>query len=117
MAAQKAISTWHTEEAQYQSEYGHYASSLAQLGPPSSGTPSENGADLIYRQLATGAKGNFKFTLHASGDGYVITASPAEFGTSGSHTYYSDQSMTLHRHTGPETATVNDPLVGESEPK
>ena len=39
MAAAKAITTIHTAETQYYSQYGVYATSLAQLGPPASGTP------------------------------------------------------------------------------
>jgi type IV pilus assembly protein PilA len=115
MAAVKAISTLHTEQSQYYSQYGQYATSLAQLGPPTSGTASANGADLIDKELAAGEKGNFKFTLQPSQTGYTITAVPTQFGTSGTHTYYSDQSMAIHQHSGPEPATVNDPLVGEKE--
>jgi prepilin-type N-terminal cleavage/methylation domain-containing protein len=115
MAAVKAISTIHTEEAQYYSQYGQYATALNQLGPPTSGTASANGADLIDKELAAGEKGNFKFTLQPSPTGYVITAVPTAFGTSGVHTYFSDQSMAIHQHSGQEMATVNDPLVGEKE--
>ena len=115
MAAVKAISTIHTEESQYYSQYGQYATSLTQLGPPTSGTASANGADLIDKELASGEKGNFKFTLQPSQTGYTITAVPTQFGTSGSHTYYSDQSMAIHQHSGPEPATINDPLIGEKE--
>lgn len=115
MAAVKAISTLHTEQSQYYSQYGQYATSLTQLGPPTSGTAGANGADLIDKELASGEKGNFKFTLQPSQTGYTITAVPTQFGTSGSHTYYSDQSMAIHQHSGPEPATINDPLVGEKE--
>ncbi|MDE3194814.1 MAG: prepilin-type N-terminal cleavage/methylation domain-containing protein [Acidobacteriota bacterium] len=115
MAAQKAINTIHTAETQYYSQYGQYATSLAQLGPPTSGTASVNGAELIDKELAAGEKGNFKFTLSPSPTGYTLTAVPTQFGVSGNHTYYSDQSMGVHQHSGPEPATVNDPLVGEKE--
>ena len=47
--AQKAISTIHTAQAQYQSQYGRYASTLAELGPPTSGAPSASAAGLISR--------------------------------------------------------------------
>ncbi|HKD07641.1 MAG TPA: prepilin-type N-terminal cleavage/methylation domain-containing protein [Bryobacteraceae bacterium] len=115
MAAIKAINTIHTEQTQYYSQYGQYATSLAQLGPPTSGTATANGADLIDKELAAGEKGNFKFTLQPSQTGYAITAVPTQFGTSGTHTYYSDQSQAIHQHSGPEAATVNDPLLGEKE--
>src|SRR5262245_46221949 len=73
MAAQKAITTIHTAETQYYSQYGTYATALTQLGPPTSGTPSANGAELIDRDLASGEKGGFRFTLQPSQTGYTIT--------------------------------------------
>lgn len=113
MAAQKAISTINTEQAQYYSQYGTYATSLAQLGPPANGAAGANGADLIDRELALGEKGNYKFTLQPTQTGYAIVAVPTQYGTSGDHTFYSDQSMSIHSHSGQEPATANDPLIGE----
>lgn len=115
MAAQKAITTLHTAETQYYSQYGAYATSLTQLGPPTSGTPSATGAELIDRDLASGEKGGFRFTLQPSQTGYTISAAPVQFGTGGVHTYFSDQSMAIHQHSGQEPATVNDPLTGETQ--
>src|SRR4029077_6996626 len=43
----KAITTIHTAQAQYYSEFGKYAESLTALGPPTSGNPSASAADLI----------------------------------------------------------------------
>jgi len=115
MAAVKAITTIHTAETQYYSQYGQYATSLNQLGPPTSGTAGSGGAELIDKELAAGEKGNFKFVLSPTQTGYGLTAVPTQFGTSGTHTFFSDQSMAIHQHSGPEPATVNDPLVGEKE--
>ncbi len=39
MAALKAIQTIHQMEVQFQSQYGRYAVSLTELGPPQSGAP------------------------------------------------------------------------------
>ena len=115
MAAAKAINTVHTAETQYYSEYGKYATSLAQLGPPASGSPGPNGAGLIDRDLASGEKGGFKFVLQQTPTGYALAVNPTAFGTSGSHTYFSDQSMAIHVHNGPEPATTNDGLLGETQ--
>lgn len=115
MAAQKAITTIHTAETQYYSTYGQYAGSLAQLGPPASGSPGPNGAELIDRDLASGEKGGFKFVLQPTPTGYAVLANPVTFGTSGSHTYYSDQSMSIHVHNGQEPASANDGLMGETQ--
>ena len=111
----KAITTIHTAETQYYSQYGQYATSLTQLGPPTSGAAGPNGAELIDRDLATGEKGGFKFILQPTQTGYALAATPTQFGTSGNHTYFSDQSMAIHEHNGQEPATVNDPLLGETQ--
>jgi type IV pilus assembly protein PilA len=115
MAATKAITTIHTAETQYYSQYGAYATTLTQLGPPASGSAGPNGADLIDRDLASGDKGGFKFVLTQTQTGYALQVTPGAFGTSGSHTYYSDQSMAIHVHNGQEPATVNDALLGETQ--
>ena len=115
MAAVKAISTIHTAESMYYSQYGQYATTLTQLGPPTNGAAGPNGADLIDRDLASGTKGGFKFNLQPAQAGYAVTVTPEAYGASGTHTYYSDQSMSIHQHTGQEPATANDPLIGEKE--
>lgn len=115
MAAAKAITTIHTAETQYYSQYGQYATSLQQLGPPASGTPGPSGAELIDKDLAGGEKGGFKFTLQQTQTGYSLSVVPTAFGTSGTHTYFSDQSMSIHQHNGQEPATANDPLLGETQ--
>ena len=115
MAAAKAITTIHTAETQYYSQYGQYATSLAQLGPPASGTPGPQGAELIDKDLASGEKGGFKFILQQTQTGYALSVNPVAFGTSGTHTYYSDQSMSIHQHNGQEPATASDPLLGETQ--
>lgn len=115
MAAAKAITTIHTAETQYYSQYGNYATSLAQLGPPASGTPGPSGAELIDRDLASGEKGGFKFILQQTQTGYALNVNPVAFGTSGTHTYFSDQSMSIHQHNGQEPATASDPLLGETQ--
>lgn len=111
MGAQKAIQTIHQMEVQYQSQYGRYANSLAELGPPASGAASPAAADLIDGTLAGGVKSGYKYTLTGANGGYVIIAIPETFGTSGSRTFYSDQTMTIHYNAGPEAATASSPEV------
>ena len=43
-AAVAAIQTIHKMQVQYQSQYGRYATSLTELGPPASGAPTPAGA-------------------------------------------------------------------------
>src|SRR5580700_5435011 len=79
MAAQKAITTIFTAETQYYSQFGQYATSLTQLGPPASGAAGPNGAELIDRDLATGEKGGFKFVLQQTPTGYSVQVTPIAF--------------------------------------
>jgi type IV pilus assembly protein PilA len=111
--AMKAITTIHTAQVQYYSSFGRFATSMQELGPPASGADGPSAANLIERDLATGDKGGYKFTLTPTPTGYAISAVPDQYGTSGSKTYYSDQGMGIHIHSGQEPATVNDPLLGE----
>ena len=62
-AAIAAIQTIHKMEVQYQSQYGRYAVSLTELGPPASGAPSPAAADLIGNDLSNGTNKGYKFTL------------------------------------------------------
>jgi type IV pilus assembly protein PilA len=115
--AVKAITTIHTAEVQYYSNYGRFAASLQELGPPASGAPGASAADLIERDLATGEKGGYKFTVAITPTGYTVSAVPTQYGTSGSKTFFSDQGMGIHQHSGQEPATANDPLIGEAAPQ
>jgi len=108
-AALLAIRTLHTVQVQYYSQFGRYAASLTELGPPASGTPGPAGAGLIDRDLASGTKDGYKFTLTGTVSGYVIHADPEEYGKSGSRTFYSDQTMVIRQNHGPEPATADSP--------
>jgi type IV pilus assembly protein PilA len=105
MAAKATIKGIQAAEILYYSQYGQYATSLTQLGP--------YGADLIDRDLASGEKRGFKFVLRQTQTGYSLNVNPSAFGTAGTHTYYSDQSMSVHEHNGQEPATPSDPLLGD----
>ncbi len=108
-AALGAIRTIHTAQVQYYSQYGRYATSLTELGPPASGSANPSAADLIGNDLAGGDKSGYKFTLTGNPGGYQINASPEAFNSSGSRTFFSDQSMVIHQNYGPEPATANSP--------
>jgi prepilin-type N-terminal cleavage/methylation domain-containing protein len=105
-AAIAAIRTLHTAQVQFYSQYNRYAASLTELGPPASGSANASAADLIGNDLSGGAKSGYKFTLSANQGGYVINANPEAFNSSGSRTFYSDQSMVIRENYGPEPATV-----------
>jgi prepilin-type N-terminal cleavage/methylation domain-containing protein len=110
-AALKAIQTIHQVETQYYSQYGRYAVSLTELGPPTSGGASPAAADLIDSTLAQGIKGGYKFTVTANEGGYAVNANPVTFNVDGSRTFYSDHTMVLRQNFGPEPATANSPEI------
>lgn len=108
-AAIAAIKTIHQTEVQYLSQYGRYATSLAELGPPASGADTASNAGLIDNTLASGDKGGYKFTVTGTPGGYVLLAVPINYGSSGSRTFYSDHTMVIRENSGPEPATATSP--------
>ena len=104
-----AIRTIHTAQVQYYSQFGKYATSLTELGPPISGAPGPAAADLIDAALASGYKNGYQFTLTGDKSGYVINANPSVFGQTGSRTFFSDQTMVIRQNYAPEAATANSP--------
>ena len=107
----KAITTIHTAQAQYYSQFGKYAASLNELGPPKSGAANASASDLIGGDLAAGEKGGYKYDLQLTPTGYTINANPTAFGNSGSRTFYSDQSLTIRQNFSAEPATVESPEI------
>lgn len=114
-AALRAIQTIHTAEVQYSSQYGRYAVSLTELGPPASGATGPSAADLIGNDLANGTKQGYKFTVTGNAGGYVVNANPVNYGTDGNKTFYSDQTMVIHENNGPEPATATSREVGQQK--
>ena len=80
-AAIGALRTLHTAQVQFYSQYGKYAASLTELGPPASGAASPAAADLIGNDLSGGDKSGYKFTLVGNQVSYVINANPLAFGS------------------------------------
>jgi len=116
-AAIKAVQTLNTAQVEYQSQFGRFAQSLAELGPPASGNANASGADLIASDLASGVKQGYKFTLTGTPGGYAISAVPVAFNSTGSRTFYSDQTLSIRENYGQEPATANSKEVGSSEAK
>ena len=64
---------------------------------------------MIGNDLAGGLKSGYKFTVTGNQGGYVINALPESFGSSGSRTFYSDQTMVIRQNYGQEPATPTSP--------
>ena len=100
------LRTIYTVETQYMSQYGQFATSLSQLGPPPAGAgEGPQAADLIKGSLASGTTGGYVYTLAGSPTGYSITAVPQVFNTTGRRTFYTDQSGIIRQNWTNEPAT------------
>jgi type IV pilus assembly protein PilA len=110
--AQAAMKTINQEQIQYQSEFNKFASTLAQLGPPTStgGTEGPDAANLIPAGLAAGESSGYLFTLTATPGGYTVSAVP-KTPTMGRCTFFTDQSGVIRKNWGQEPATLNSPAV------
>jgi len=106
MAAIRMITTIHTGETQYYSQFGRYAQNLAEMGPPASGAAGPAAADLLPKNLADGKASGFIFTVVGTPTGYSVTAVPEAFGSSGSRTFFSDQTLVIRNNWTAEPATV-----------
>lgn len=110
-AAMGAIRTIHIAQTQYSSQFGRYATSLVELGPPASGQAGPAAAELIAGDLAQGVKGGFKFVLEQTPTGYSVTATPVTYNGDGRRSFYSDQTMVLRQNWGPDPATAASPQL------
>jgi prepilin-type N-terminal cleavage/methylation domain-containing protein len=110
-AAIKTIQTIHTAQAQYQAQYNRFAPSLAELGPPPNGDSGPQAADLVDSDLAAGEASGYRFTVTGNPAGYAVVAVPVAYNSTGALTFYSDQTMRIRQHQGPEPATAQSPLV------
>jgi len=111
MAAIREIQTINQAQVQYQSQFGQFAKSLSQLGPPASaGTPEgPDAAGLIPASLAGGSASGYNFTLTQTAQGYAISAVPQQFGTTGRRTFYSDPSGITRENWTQDPATASSP--------
>jgi prepilin-type N-terminal cleavage/methylation domain-containing protein len=115
MAAVRHITTIHSAQLQYMSQFGKYASSLIELGPPASGAAGPAASDLIPKELAEGVKGGYKFTLSVTPTGYTINADPTAFGNSGRRTFFSDQTQVIRENWGQEPANASSKELNSQE--
>jgi type IV pilus assembly protein PilA len=106
VAVIQAFKTLQGAQTQYMSQFGTYATTLAQLGPPASGGPGPQAADLIPTSLAGGEKDGYLFTLTATPTGYTINANPKVYNSTGRRTFFSDQNGIIRQNWGQDPATA-----------
>jgi hypothetical protein len=63
-------------------------------------------ADLIPSDLASGIKGGYKITITGTPVGYTVLAIPVAYNNTGRRSFFSDQTLVIREHYGPEPATA-----------
>jgi type IV pilus assembly protein PilA len=109
MAVVREIQTINTAQAQFMSQFGRFATSLTELGPPASGGPGPSAADLIPGSLASGDKDGYTFVLAATPSGYSLNVNPKVYNSTGRRSFYSDQNMITHQNWTADPATASSP--------
>jgi type IV pilus assembly protein PilA len=106
-------------EITYSTMYNQgFTTTLAQLGPPSSGNSSSNAAGLIDSVLASGAKSGYSFVYAPSAavngqvQNYTINANPLQLGVSGSIYYYTDPTNTIRQNATQQASGTDSPIGG-----
>ena len=103
-AAIRQIGTIHTAQTQYNSQFGRFATSMEELGPPSGSSAGPSAADLIPGDLAKGDKTGYIFTMAGGPSGYAIHADPKVYDSTGRRTFFSDQTMVIRQNWGKDPA-------------
>lgn len=76
-AALRTVNQIVEAQKNFRAKYKTYAKQIYQLGPPlTPGGPSEHGAGLIPRDIATGKKLSYQFRIRGYGDSYSLNADP-----------------------------------------
>jgi prepilin-type N-terminal cleavage/methylation domain-containing protein len=112
MAVIRELQTINTMQVQYMSQFQRFATTLNELGPPASGGPGPQAADLIPSSLSSGDKDGYTFTMTATPSGYTINANPKVFNSSGRRTFYTDQNGLIHQNWSAEAANASSPEFG-----
>ncbi len=98
-AAVQTIRTIHATQAQYYGQFQRFAKDLGELAS----------AKLIDREMASGERSGYRFTLEGGEGGYTIHADPLKDGQTGRMHYYSDDTLTVRQTPGPEPASTGSP--------
>jgi hypothetical protein len=120
--------TINTAEYTYRSTYNKgFTDGLNRMGQPAIGKqPDENHADFVDPTLAGFADGGTNFTFlrngyrftytpgpggHGNVAAYTVVAQPAQYGVSGSRSFYTDQTAIIRWTSDNRPATASDPTL------
>jgi hypothetical protein len=105
------IRSIHQAETQYYAQFGKYALSLTELGPPAGAPASPSRADLISKELADGKSDGYTFVVRAKPNGYTVNADPEQFNVTGRRSFYSDESLAIRANsTGVPATAASDEI-------
>lgn len=118
-SAVASLRTLNTSEVSYSSTYNQgYSSSLAQLGPPASGSATSSAAGLVDSVLSAGTKSGYTFSfvaaaaVNGSTPSYTINANPVVVGTTGQNYYFTDDSNVIRQNSTQQAAASDSPIGG-----
>jgi type IV pilus assembly protein PilA len=128
-----SLRTLNTAEVTYSTTYNTgYSATLGELGPNTAGSqPSASYAGLVDEVLSgivtagsngtatTSSKSGYTFTYSAAAtdtngkiDSYSFTATPVQAGTTGTNSYYTDQSGVIRQNSTGAAGSTDSPLAG-----
>jgi len=113
-SAVSSLRTYNTASITYNSTYGFYPPSSADLGPSNGAVPTSTSADLLDQVLgaATPQKSgyNFVYAAGASNASYTIHANPITVNTTGVRFFFTDGSGVIRFNATQEAAATDSPL-------
>jgi len=116
-SAVSSCRTINSAEINYNSYYQQgFSSTLAQLGPPTSGQADTNHADMIDDVLASSVKSGYTFAYTPTNpngaryDAYQLNANPSTPQRSGSRYFYSDPSGLIRVAYNAEAGPSDSPI-------
>ncbi len=113
VAVMREVQTVYQAQTQYHSQFGEYAATLADLGPPAHGPEGPQSAKLIPASLSSGERNGYIFTMVRTRTGFAVNANPKVFGKDGRRTFYIDEDGMVHQNWSAEPASANSPEVGK----
>jgi len=116
-SAVSSCRTINSSEINYNSYFQQgFSSTLAQLGPPTSGQPDIDKAAMLDDVLASGVKSGYTFVYTPTNlnngryDGYQLNANPSVPQRSGSRYFYSDPTGLIRVAYGAEAGPSDSPI-------